>query len=539
MNDKTKFTFIDLFSGIGGFRLALESVGGCCIGFSEINTDAINTYTLNFSEKKELNLGDITKIHDLPPHDLLTAGVPCQSWSIAGKNLGFDDDRGQLWNDTIYLLNKTKPKAFIFENVKGLADPRNKDALAYIMERIKDAGYHANYYILNSFDYGVPQSRVRIYITGFLEARFHDTFSLPEKKVGHIRLKDIIKEYPFLSFSETRADTPTKKQGMSLSNNNNGHNDYFLFNDLRDGDTTIHSWDILETTERQKQICLLLLKNRRKKLYGNLDGNPLSITHLQNLDTTITLDEINDLININILKPVYYSFKINKKIENLLSDNEQLLLSHARTDIFSISDLKTKKILKNIKLSEILASLREKSMIDCIEVRYDFKNSKISTGLFGINRIFLLTSNIFPTLVASDSNDYISTHKIEAKNKEEYKQVFIKEVYQKKNFRKIEKEEACLIQGFPKTYQLSDNRAVWMRLIGNSVSVPVIKLLADSIIKTGVFNSQVEKSIIADEHVQQNIKTQVIAKLPLFPDTTSTAYLSTLKNRINHEMTRT
>jgi DNA (cytosine-5)-methyltransferase 1 len=79
----------------------------------------------------------------LPQHDILTAGVPCQSWLIAGKNLGFDDDRGQLWNDTIYLLNQSRLKAFIFENVKGLADPRNGDALFYILKRIKDAGYFA------------------------------------------------------------------------------------------------------------------------------------------------------------------------------------------------------------------------------------------------------------------------------------------------------------------------------------------------------------------------------------------------------------
>ena len=80
---------------------------------------------MNTGESAEANFGDITGIKSLPAHDLLTAGVPCQSWSIAGKNLGFDDDRGQLWNDTIYLLNQSRPKAFIFENVKGLVDPRN------------------------------------------------------------------------------------------------------------------------------------------------------------------------------------------------------------------------------------------------------------------------------------------------------------------------------------------------------------------------------------------------------------------------------
>ena len=119
---KKTFTFIDLFAGIGGFRIALNNNGGECLNFSEINNDAISTYCANFSENPAQNLGDITKIKELPQHDLLVGGVPCQSWSIAGRKLGFDDDRGQLWNDTIFLLNKSRPKAFIFENVKASFD---------------------------------------------------------------------------------------------------------------------------------------------------------------------------------------------------------------------------------------------------------------------------------------------------------------------------------------------------------------------------------------------------------------------------------
>ena len=118
-----KFSFIDLFAGIGGFKMALSRNGGRCLGFSEISNDAINIYCENHNTPQSQNLGDITKIKELPEHDILTAGVPCQSWSIAGKNLGFDDDRGQLWNDTIFLLQQSKPKVFIFENVKGAEFP--------------------------------------------------------------------------------------------------------------------------------------------------------------------------------------------------------------------------------------------------------------------------------------------------------------------------------------------------------------------------------------------------------------------------------
>jgi DNA (cytosine-5)-methyltransferase 1 len=144
--------------------------------------------------------------------------------------------------------------------------------------------------------------------------------------------------------------------------------------------------------------------------------------------------------------------------------------------------------LKKISLSKILPMLIDKEIITSNEVRYDFKNTKISTGLYGINRIFLPTSNIFPTLVASDTNDYVTTKIINAKNEEEHKNLFINKVYKKENYRRITKEEACMIQGFPKDYILPENRARWMKLIGNSVSVPVIEILGKAIIDTGVFD---------------------------------------------------
>jgi DNA (cytosine-5)-methyltransferase 1 len=297
----SKFTFIDLFSGIGGFRMALENNGGECLHFSEISKDAIEAYCKNSNEPIEKNLGDITKIKELPKHNLLTAGVPCQSWSIAGRNLGFDDDRGQLWNDTIYLLNQSKPNAFIFENVKGLVDPRNKKALNYILQRIKEAGYHANFYVLNSFDYGVPQNRIRIYIIGFRDKEFANRFRLPKPLDNKIKLAHILSDFNEVIPANTN-ELPRdlfgeiiSQKSMSLSTSN-GLNDYFLFNDLRNGHSTIHSWDIIETTERQKKICYLLLKNRRKSAYGSLDGNPLSLKHFRDLDNSITERELDELV---------------------------------------------------------------------------------------------------------------------------------------------------------------------------------------------------------------------------------------------------
>lgn len=491
----SKFTFIDLFAGIGGFRIALANLGGQCVNFSEINTDAINTYCSNFAEDQSNNLGDITKISKLPKHDLLTAGVPCQSWSIAGKNLGFDDDRGQLWNDTIYLLHQAKPKAFIFENVKGLADPRNSEALSYILKRIKDAGYFADYYVLNSYDYGVPQNRVRIYIVGFKDKKFHEKFKLPLPFEKKLRLGDIIDDCDLSELNpnplgrDLFGEVTPQKRSMSLSNNH-GFNDYFLFNDIRNGHTTIHSWDILDTTERQKFICLLLLKNRRKSAYGTLDGNPLSLNHFKELDRSITQLELDELIEKNILKKEDYSYKILKKKPKVCFTAQEELILSLNVENLLIPDVLTANRelkLKRVSVMEVLCSLLDKGVIINCETRYDFKFTKISTGLFGINRIFLPTSNIFPTLVASDSNDYVTTIAISADNENDYKKQFIEKVYNRGNYRKVTQQEACKIQGFPDDFILPDSRSRWMKLIGNSVSVPVVEMISKAIVKTGVF----------------------------------------------------
>ena len=494
--NNTRFTFIDLFSGIGGFKMALSNNGGHCLGFSEINKDAINTYCDNFQVESSYNLGDITKIKELPNHDLLTAGVPCQSWSIAGKNLGFDDDRGQLWNDTIYLLQQSQPKAFIFENVKGLVDPRNKKSLSYILERIQKAGYYADYFVINSFDYGVPQNRIRIYIIGFKEEKYFQKFILPRSIEKKLKLGDILGIEVKRSIDNKIVQVDLfgniiEPKTMSLSNTN-GFNDYFLFNDLRNGHTTIHSWDIIDTTQRQKNICLLLLKNRRKSAYGELDGNPLSLEHFQSLDSSINQDEIDQLIKLEIFKCEEYSFIIKDYNISNLTKEEKILLSFANDHKIIIDNLNTQRIftIEKISIQKTIESLNEKGIIECHEIRYDFKNTKISTGLFGVNRIFLPSSDIFPTLVASDTNDFITFKTIEASNHEEFKSKFIQEIYKPKAFRRITKSEACLIQGFPKDFKLPESRAKWMKLIGNSVSVPVIDKLCKAIIETGVFENR-------------------------------------------------
>ncbi|MDO9141827.1 MAG: DNA (cytosine-5-)-methyltransferase, partial [Methylobacter sp.] len=389
---KQQFTFIDLFSGIGGFRLALNRIGGQCVNFSEIHNDAINAYCTNFDEDTSLNLGDITHIKSLPPHDVLTAGVPCQSWSIAGKNLGFDDDRGQLWNDTLYLLNQSRPKAFIFENVKGLADPRNHDALSCILGRISKAGYFAKHFVLDSSDYGVPQDRVRVYIIGFLHEAYMRKFRLPTPQKSTLKLIDVLqdcveKSPKKIGLGETADIFDDPMPDKRRYRKTNGMNDFFLFNDIRNGPTTIHSWDLIPTTDRQQHICYLLLRNRRKRTYGRLDGNPLSFIHLQRLDNTLQREELDELVDLGILKKVDYAYAVKAHGHLLLDTGEQLLLSHVSAGEITLDTLKGCRELKKARVpfEKVLDSLVAKNVLACSEVRYEFRYTKISTGINGVN----------------------------------------------------------------------------------------------------------------------------------------------------------
>ncbi len=177
------FKFIDLFSGMGGFRIAFEKLGGKCVFSSDIDKYAQETYFINFGD---IPHGDITKIDakDIPEHDILCAGFPCQAFSIAGKRLGFEDTRGTLFFDVARILKEKKPKAFILENVRGLVNHDGGKTLEVILSTLKEIGYSYKYAMLNAKDYNVPQNRERWYCIGVRSDLGLDieNFSFPEKK---------------------------------------------------------------------------------------------------------------------------------------------------------------------------------------------------------------------------------------------------------------------------------------------------------------------------------------------------------------------
>ncbi|OCX50704.1 DNA (cytosine-5-)-methyltransferase [Mucilaginibacter sp. PPCGB 2223] len=437
---QSKFTFVDLFAGIGGFRIPLEELGGKCLGFSEIDKPATEVYKSNFfgfNNDEELELGDITKLGKLPFDnlDLLVGGVPCQAWSVAGKMRGFDDPRGKLWLDTIRVVSLNKPKAFIFENVKGLIDPRNKSSLNLIIDSLEREGYKVKFKLLNSYDFGLPQNRDRIFIVGFRND-FKDNFvkfDFPEPTKEKLLLNDIID-------GVQKYKTKTKKQfdpselfgekipvGRNRFQNNNHLNDFFVFCDTRNGHTTIHSWDIIKTTEREKEVCLTILKNRRKKIYGPLDGNPLSFESLGKLIHNLKESELSKLVN--------------------------------------------KKILRYVA-----------------DLGYEFVNSKNSAGINGIYRIYLPHSKIFSTLTATGTKDMIALEDVEGNNVKEYKENFINNIVKRKFYKTISPKEAGKLQGFPNWFAFHKDENLAKKQFGNAVSTSVIKNLATSLLKTGFLN---------------------------------------------------
>ena len=180
-----KFTFIDLFAGIGGFRIALQSLGGKCVFSSEWDANAQKTYFYNFGE---IPYGDITKesIKNCIPDgfDVLCAGFPCQAFSIAGYRKGFEDTRGTLFFDVAEIIKRKRPKAVFLEKVKNLYTHDNGKTFAVIKATLEELGYVVYHKVMNSMEYAnVPQNRERIFIVCFdpNQVKNHHQFSFPER----------------------------------------------------------------------------------------------------------------------------------------------------------------------------------------------------------------------------------------------------------------------------------------------------------------------------------------------------------------------
>ena len=200
--ENAPYKMIDLFAGIGGTRLGFYQTGKVDIVFSsEIDSNAVKTYHANFGE---IPYGDITKIEakDVPNHDILVGGFPCQAFSQAGLKKGFEDTRGTLFFEIARILKEKKPKAFLLENVKNLTLHDHGKTFEVITTTLDELGYAVTPVLFKAKDFGVPQNRERIYIIGFNKKKVknYKNFKVPtppytKTRVGDILEKDVDEKY--------------------------------------------------------------------------------------------------------------------------------------------------------------------------------------------------------------------------------------------------------------------------------------------------------------------------------------------------------
>jgi DNA (cytosine-5)-methyltransferase 1 len=239
------FTFIDLFAGIGGFRIAFQNSGGACVFSSEFDKNAQRTYQHNFGE---LPFGDITSIDPdaIPKHDILLGGFPCQAFSVAGHREGFGDKkgRGNLFFNIRNILEAKNPKAFVLENVKNLEGHDNGNTISVIEKELRKLNYYVKKMVLNSSTHGdTPQSRDRIFIIGFKSKKALEAFLWPDPIPLTKKIEDLLENSVDEYFYYNKYDIyPTLKENIKK----------------RD---TLYQWRRVYVRENKSNLCPTLTAN--------------------------------------------------------------------------------------------------------------------------------------------------------------------------------------------------------------------------------------------------------------------------------------
>lgn len=320
-DNKDQITYVDLFSGLGGIRIGFEQaltekgLSGKCVFSSDIKETAIQAYKDNFGEDSKC---DITKINpsNLPNFDFLLAGFPCQAFSQAGLGLGFQDTRGTLFFDVAKILLEKKPIGFVLENVEGLVNHDKGKTFKVIKNTLEELGYDIDAKVLNGKDFGLAQSRNRIYIIGIKTGRIK---KLDGFQKNYSVLRDII-------------DDEVEAKDTGFTNKLLSHYDIEelygkAIKDKRGGDNNIHSWDIElkgTVTPDQKDLLEKLLRQRRNKKWAELigidwmDGMPLTANMIKSFYPHDNLQYmLDDLVEKGYLVYEYPKKKVgNKRVKD-------------------------------------------------------------------------------------------------------------------------------------------------------------------------------------------------------------------------------
>ncbi|MEH7037186.1 DNA (cytosine-5-)-methyltransferase [Bacillus pseudomycoides] len=434
----TKVKFIDLFAGMGGLRTGFEQafaeneIETECVFTSEIKKSAIKVLHDNFPHDKFA--GDITKVgvEEIPEFDFLLAGFPCQPFSSGGKRLGFADTRGTLFFEIQRILEERRPYGFLLENVEGLVkhDLENKKdpigrTLTTILRVLESLGYNTTWKVLDSKDFGLPQSRKRIFIAGTRT----DEISLEGFELKSSTLKDILLSgLPTVDSAFTQMlfknFKPEELYGKSIK-------------DKRGGKNNIHSWDLGlkgEVSPEQKQLLEMLLKERRKKHWAEkkqmewMDGMPL------------TLEEIQ----------TFYKHDNTKEMLEDLTEKGYLKFEHPRS------------LVEEFREDGSIVKVRRPD--PNIEKGYNIVTGKLS---FEFNTI-LNPNGLAPTIVATDVSRI--------------------GIVDGDGLRRLTLQEGLKLFGFPDKFKFNVSADEGFDLLGNTVSVPVVKAICNRLSNSYISN---------------------------------------------------
>jgi DNA (cytosine-5)-methyltransferase 1 len=319
----TAFSFIDLFAGIGGIRLAFEKLGGECVFTSEWDINSQRTYYANFGD---IPAGDINNIdiNDIPQHNILLAGFPCQAFSVAGYRKGFQDTRGTLFFNIAQILDLTKyekPEAILLENVKGLKHHDGGKTYSKILQVLKELGYVVFDDVLNSMTHAnMPQNRERIFFVGIREDLFTKEFMFPEK----IELTKTIHDFIDSNKQEEKYYyLPSHRYYKELANK-------VISKD------TIYQWRRHYVRENKNNVCPTLTANMGtgghnvpiiKDNFGIRKLTPRECANFQGFPKSFILPKLPDSklyyqIGNSVTVPVV--FRIARRLVKYLNDNGAL-----------------------------------------------------------------------------------------------------------------------------------------------------------------------------------------------------------------------
>lgn len=458
--NKSRIKFIDLFAGIGGIRLGFEQAAKEfgfeteCVLTSEIKPHAIKILKQNHPD--EIIHGDVTKIQttEIPDFDFLLGGFPCQSFSAAGKRLGFMDTRGTMFFEIERILKNKKPFGFILENVEGLInhDKIDKKAsigrtLSTIIAHLEDLGYQTEWKLFNSKNFGLPQERKRIYIVG--------------TKFDKVNLDGFDERTAILNEILENGQPTLKSKFVDLLLAHYKVEQLYgkSIKDKRGGTNNIHSWDIeLKGTvsKEQKKLLNQLFKERRKKKWAEefgidwMDGMPLT------LDQIRTFNQHED---------------VEKHLEDLVKKG-YLKKEHP------------KRLIKEINLLGEISTSRQQDTN--LPLGYNIVAGKLS---FEVNKV-LCPNDIAPTLVAMDM-----------------KKIFVAD---NSGLRTLTLKEGLRLFGYPENFKFDIGLDDGYDLLGNTVTVPVVKAVSERILEIWNMSKTHEQrngksisTIFSENHKQQ------------------------------------